>query len=135
MRRAAAQCSAGEQCCADIYQKLLRWGVTEEDASEVVARLVSDGFVDDARYARAFAHDRIRYHRWGRVKIAYMLRQRGVGGAAIGDALAAIDGEWAEEYAAALGATLAVKRGDRTKAMRYAASHGFTADEIYRAIE
>ena len=140
LTRAAALCSAGEQCSGDIHDKLLRWGCPEEDAAEIVARLVGERFIDDTRYALAFTHDRIRYARWGRVKIQYALRQKGIDGEAIATALRAIDDEWSEEYGEALRHTLAkcpvdssadyeTRQRQRARQLRHAASHGFTAAE------
>ena len=146
LTKAAALCGASEQCSSDMHTRLIKWGVSDEDASEIMARLIDNHFIDDLRYARAFTHDKLRYNRWGRVKIAYALRQKQLASATITEALRAIDDEWAEEYREALLHTVAphgpeALRNDiagnpkqRDKTLRHAASHGFTADEIYEIL-
>ncbi len=47
-------------------------------AASVLARLRSEGLVDDARYARQFARDRSANRRQGRFRITRELRARGV---------------------------------------------------------
>lgn len=49
-----------------------------ELASPVLARLRAEGLVDDARYARQFARDRLANRRQGRFRIVRELQARGV---------------------------------------------------------
>ena len=70
---AAARCARQECSRRDISTKLVGKGATAAEAREVVDRLVGEGFIDDARYARAFVADKFRFEHWGRVKISYML--------------------------------------------------------------
>lgn len=71
---ATAACAARECCVAEIASKLLRKGVPSEAVDALTDRLVSEGFIDHARYARAYASDKFRFERWGRIKIRYSLR-------------------------------------------------------------
>lgn len=138
LNKVAALCAMSEQCETDIRQKLLKWGVEETVADEILDVLIQEGYLSDQRYARAFAHDHIRYDHWGRMKIAYMLRQKRVRTEAIEDALRAIDDEWAEEYHEGLMRTLGQIPDDfslRQKIMRRAASRGFLTEEIMAVLE
>ena len=58
LHRAAALCSSSEHCIADIREKLSRWGIGEPDARTIVERLVQERFIDEGRYAIAFAKDK-----------------------------------------------------------------------------
>ncbi len=74
-------CSRAEYCSADVTRKALR--SLEGDsaaAGRVVAALVRERYVDDARYASAFARDKASLQGWGPVKIRYALRAKGITG-------------------------------------------------------
>ena len=62
-----ALCARKEYCSADIYKKALK-GLDgdEEAAAAMVASLVEDKFVDDLRYATAFARDKACLDGWDR---------------------------------------------------------------------
>lgn len=87
---ATATCAARECCVAEIASKLLRKGVPSEAVDALTDRLVSEGFIDHARYARAYASDKFRFERWGRIKIRYSLRHLQIPDELIDSALAEI---------------------------------------------
>ena len=39
---------------------------------------ISDKYIDDKRYAAAFANDKIKFSHWGKIKVAYALRQKNI---------------------------------------------------------
>jgi regulatory protein len=53
-------------------------GVGPEEVDEVVDRLVSDGVLDDARYAYRYAEDKRQLRGWGRERIRLALLDRGI---------------------------------------------------------
>ena len=133
MNRAAALCSRSEQAPSDIREKLLKWGLDPEEASKVLEQLISQGFIDEQRYARAFVNDRFAFNGWGRVKIAHQLRLKGVPNEIISEAMNLID---EEKYRERLIGLLQAKWravSDReprvawAAMMRFAASRGFEA--------
>ena len=69
MNRAAALCARSEQAPQDIREKLVKWGLGSHDADGIVQRLSEQGFLDEARFARAFVKDRFAFNGWGRIKI------------------------------------------------------------------
>ena len=88
---AAARCARQECSRRDISTKLVGKGATAAEAREMVDRLVGEGFIDDARYARAFVADKFRFEHWGRVKISYMLHLKGLPDNVVDEALQQID--------------------------------------------
>ena len=78
LKNLADKCSRKEYCSADIRKKLEQWELPEEEAAKVMQFLQEHHFVDDRRYARNYAEDKARFNRWGRQKIALMLRQKGI---------------------------------------------------------
>jgi regulatory protein len=89
--RLAAYCSAAERCIQDVRQKIQAAGLTDEAAGRIIAALEKENFIDEARYARSFVNDRLRFNRWGRIKIAAELRRKGIPPALCREALEAID--------------------------------------------
>lgn len=137
--RLAGLCAGSEQCSADMRGKALKAGLSASDADRIVEYLVGNRYVDDARFARAYASDKVRFCGWGRMKIRMGLRGKGVSDAEISDALAAIE---ASEYSEALAKALAAKARsldlsdvkDRRSLYRHLASRGFESGLIVAAI-
>ncbi len=135
--KAGAYCSAAEHCESEVRLKLSQWGYTETAAQDmVIDYLRHEHFIDDERYCRAFVHDKVRYQAWGREKIRMMLQAKRLPRQAIQDALDTID---ETEYNRVLLHLLQKKQRllqrdepemQRQKLLRYAASHGFSFDEI-----
>ena len=48
------QCARAERCSGDALRLMRRWGVTDDEARKVLARLVAERFIDDQRYADAY---------------------------------------------------------------------------------
>lgn len=141
LQRAASLCSGSEHCTGQIRDKLLVWGLDDDDTEAVLARLVEEKFIDDRRFARAYCHDRFHYARWGRVKIAAMLRQLRLCDADISEALGTIPDE---DYREAI--SEAVRQKDRTlrdddpyrrkgKLVRHLLSRGFEMGLVIDAVD
>ena len=59
-----ALCARSEHCQHELLEKMRQWGVGEAEQAQVMARLVSERYVDDERFARAFVLDKVRYNKW-----------------------------------------------------------------------
>ena len=97
--RAEAYCSAAEHCRSEVRAMLERHGAEKPDIESIINHLVKEGFIDESRYARAFVHDKVRFAKWGRVKIAQALWQKRIPQDITDAALESID---YDEYLAAL---------------------------------
>lgn len=87
MSRAARYAAASERCTSQLRRKLRDWGATPADAERILTRLVDERLVDDARFARVYAHSKQRQG-WGALKVRAGLRQLSLPDAAIAAALA-----------------------------------------------
>lgn len=134
--KAAALCTASEKCEADVREKLQAWGVDAADAERVITYLVKENFLDEGRFCRAFVKDKLRFNKWGRMKIAYALKPKGINANMLADAFDEID---EAEYLQTLTDLLQAKlRGlkykdeyDRKgKLYRFALSRGFEMEAI-----
>ena len=144
LSRMAALCSVSEHCESEIREKLLKAAVSDDDAQRIIDRLTDEGYLDSARYCRAFSRDKLRFSHWGRLKIQQALRAKGLPGDDIREALSALDQELGDDYGAILRNTLEQKNRTlrdtddyvrRGKLIRFAASRGFTMDEILDALD
>ncbi len=85
-------CAKQECCSADMLQKALKaLDYDRAAAQEVVDALVKDKYVDDARYAAAFAREKASITGWGPIKIRYALAGKGIKGETVDNALEEID--------------------------------------------
>ena len=140
LARAASLCSVGEHCCSDIREKLLRWGLEEDDVQRVIQYLKDENYIDNERYARAFCHDKLLYNHWGRQKMQLMLRAAGLSSSEIRHGIEALS---PDEYHSILLQTLRQKMNTlheqdayarRAKLIRHLLSRGFLMDEILEVL-
>lgn len=140
LKRASALCSRQEQCTRHIREKLVQWNVEQQDAEKIIQRLTEENFLNDYRFAECFVKDKFRFNRWGKVKIAYMLRLKGIDEDSIQDALDKIDNNAYYQVCADLirdkSASLKEKNlfTRKGKLYRFAAGRGFDPDLIHRIL-
>lgn len=139
--RLSALCAQAEHCRHELFEKMRRWGLDEAVAERVATRLVSERYVDDERYARAFVRDKVRYQKWGRRKIEQGLWQKHIADDIRQRVLNHIDDE---EYLSVLRPLLKQKRKGikassdyelNQKLLRFAFSRGFTFDIIRQCLD
>lgn len=133
LKRLASLCARSEQCRHDIHMKLIRTRLSETDRKKILDYLIDNRFVDDARYARAFANDKVRFSAWGRRKIAAALAAKRIARPLIADALDAIEPDDYREAAlrAARSKASALDLSeyeDRCRLMRHLLQKGFESD-------
>lgn len=140
LSRLQAQCVRREYCVRNIRAKALK--AVEGDAAlaeEMVASLVADRFVDDRRYAEAFAREKASLSGWGATKIAYALSGKGVARETIREALDQLDTEAAsrkmEAVLAAKCRLLAQDPQGKLKLLRFALSRGYGYDEVREVVD
>lgn len=141
LNKAAAYCTTCERCISEVTAKLVSWGVDTVVQRRIVDRLLHENFVCEERYSHAFVNDKLRFNRWGRIKIAAALREKRLPGNLIKDALEQIDGD---EYMNTLRDVIDAKRRElrgkddytsKQKILRFAASRGFEPNLIMQAIK
>lgn len=137
-KKMAAVCSRSEQCSPDIRKKLIAFGLNEAETDEVIGKLKSEKFIDDERFAKAYVAEKFRLNKWGRVKIRYYLKAKGLNDQIIETGLDNLD---EEKYKAALLETMKekarkVKKKSKYEKMaqiiRFAQSRGYEPELIHR---
>lgn len=90
-------CSRREYCVSDIRKKLMvHLDGNAAEAGEILEHLISERYVDDLRYASAYARDKASISGWGATKIRYMLSAKGISSDVISQALEEIDASKAQ---------------------------------------
>lgn len=137
----AALCAQAEHCQWEMVEKMRKWEIPEEAQARIMERLVKERYVDDERFARAFAKDKVRYNKWGRRKVEQALWQKHIDEDIRKIVLKEIDDE---EYLSVLRPLLKQKRKSikaqndyelNQKLMRFALGRGFTFDIIKQCID
>jgi len=134
-------CARSEHCQQEMLDKMRQWGVSEEEQAQVMERLIREKYVDDARFARAFVYDKIRYNKWGRRKVEQALWLKRIDNSIGQSILDEVDNE---EYLSILRPMLKQKRkGIKAKSeyeltmklIKFALGRGFTMDLIKQCID
>lgn len=74
----------------EVKEKLYGFGLRQSDVESLISRLIEENFLNEERFAIAFAGGRFRIKKWGRVKIRYELRLKRVSAYNIENALGSI---------------------------------------------
>jgi len=89
--KAASFCSYQERYQQEVRDKLYSYGLHQDDVEDLLSYFISEGFVNEERFARAFAGGRFRLKKWGRNKIELELKHRHLSGYCIKKGLEEID--------------------------------------------
>lgn len=84
-------CAYQERSHSEVKDKLYQLGVWKKDHDEIIASLIEDNYLNEERFAIAFAGGKFRMKQWGRVKIKYELKQKQVSDYSIKKAMKQID--------------------------------------------
>ena len=139
LSRLESLCSKSEYCISDVRTKALKaLGGDSSRAAEVVESLLADAYVDEHRYAAAFAREKSSLTGWGPVKISFALRGKGIPQEVISGAMEEIDGEAADarlrRLLAAKAKTLEGDPQARLKLIKYALSRGYEYSQVEKAL-
>lgn len=128
-------CSRREYCRSDVMKKAVAaLDGNQSEAARIVDILVEERYVDDLRYASAFARDKSSISGWGSVKISHMLSAKGISRDIIKEALEEIDEEKASSRLDKLLQSKARSLKDdpqaKLKLLRFALGRGYGYDEV-----
>lgn len=138
--KAAKYCAYQERTQQEVRDKLYSYGLSREAVEDVLTELIMEGFVNEERYAKAFCRGKFINNKWGRVKIAIALRQKGISDYCVRAGMQEID---EEEYQSLLKSLIEKKRESlsdeeeyvrKHKTARYAVGKGFEPDLVWKAL-
>jgi regulatory protein len=84
-------CTYQERSHQEVKDKLYSLGLYPGEVEELLSQLISENYLNEERYAIAFAGGKFRAKHWGRIKIRYALKLQRVSDYCIKKALAIID--------------------------------------------
>ena len=95
IQRAVGLLSRREHSRLELTRKLCERGLAADEVEAAVEKLATDGWQDDARFAQFLLRSRVSGG-YGPIRIRAELATHGLDREAISSALAAFDGDWAE---------------------------------------
>jgi regulatory protein len=140
LAKARAYCARQERAQQEVRDKLYAWEVPAKEVEPIISQLISEGYLNEARFAEHYAVSKFRQKGWGLRKIEAALKHKQVSPPCIALALRALD---VEEYDRGL--QQAVERKwerlnepdayrKHQKLMRYFLGRGYSADAVERAL-
>jgi len=129
-------CAYQERAQQEVRNKLYEWGLWTDAVENIIIQLIAGNFLNEERFAKAYAQGKFKLKGWGRIKIKQGLKLKNIPPALLKKALQTID---ADDYIAMLSKILykkaalltekdAFKR--RYKLQQYALSRGYESDLI-----
>lgn len=133
-------CSYQERTHREVDDKLQSLGMIPEVREKILISLLQNNFLNEERFAKAFARGKFNNNQWGKVKIKQHLIQKGVSSANISIGLAEITEEayfatiqtLAHKYQLKNKETNPYKR--KQKLFRYLQQKGFETSVIYTCV-
>lgn len=135
--KAEHYCAFQERSQQEVRDKLYAWGLHREEVENLLVDLIMEDFLNEERFALAYATGRHRLKKWGRYKIQQGLKQKSVSEPIIRIALDHLD---EEEYRATLAEVLAKKATSlrvedpfrrKHRLVNYALSKGYERELIF----
>lgn len=130
-------CAYQERCQQEARNKLYDLGMWPEAVENIIVKLIEDNFLNEERFAMAFARGKFIIKKWGRIKIKQELKQKRVSDYCLKKALQQID---ETEYINTLNKIMENKRKlikepnkikFQYKLMNYALSKGYEKDLVF----
>src|SRR3978361_855124 len=134
LAKAEHYCAYQERSQQEVRDKLYEWGMYPQGVENVIAKLIDGNFLNEERFANAYARGKFNQKGWGRIKIKQGLKFKKVSDPLIKKALKTIDGD---DYLTMLNkiiqkkATLLTEKDPfkrRYKLHQYALSRGYESD-------
>ena len=91
--KVARFCAYQERAPSEVRAKLSSYGLGIEQLEQVMVELVEDGFINEHRFALAYARGRLRLKKWGKLKIKKGLENYEVDPQCISEILSSISNE------------------------------------------
>ena len=139
-QKARHYCTYRERSQQEVRDKLYEWGLHSNDVENNIAELITAGFLNEERFARAYCGGKFRINGWGKNKIRNGLIQKKVSPKCIEIGLSGID---ANDYRNKLKKIISLKlKGvakkdllkGKQKAARFAIGKGFESGLVWEII-
>lgn len=135
-----AYCAYQERSQQQLRDKLYEYGLTPDEVENLIAELIGDNFINEERFAKAYAGGKFRIKKWGRNKIRQGLKLHKISDYCLRKGMTEID---PDEYYDTLKELIRKKAAGlrekdpftlKTKLARYAIGKGYEQDLVWDAI-
>ena len=92
-QKAKYYCAYQERSHAEVKKKLYGFGLYKNEVEILLSRLIEENYLNEERFAIAFAGGKFRIKQWGKTKIKYELKMRQISDYNIKKALSQIEEE------------------------------------------
>lgn len=134
-------CAYQERSHHEVKDKLYSYGLYSGQVDELLSELITQGFLNEERFARAYAGGKFRMKKWGRLKIINEMERLGLTKKCINIGLSEIDGD---DYYRTLIDLLNKKASlvedqnifiRKSKIAKYAIGKGFEPDLVWKYLK
>ena len=91
LEKAKSYCAYQERCHKEVSDKLYSWKLNADEINYIIDHLIQENYLNEERFAIAFAGGKFRIKHWGRQKIVTKLKEKRVSEYCIKKALEEID--------------------------------------------
>src|SRR5687768_10604150 len=71
-------CAYQERCHQEVRGKLYEYSLFKDEVEDILTNLITEGFLNEERFAKAYAGGKFRMKKWGRLKIIHELEIKGL---------------------------------------------------------
>ncbi|MDZ4710019.1 MAG: regulatory protein RecX [Saprospiraceae bacterium] len=135
-------CNFQERCHKEVRSKGLKLGFYGATLEELISQMVSEGLLNEERYARSLARGKFRNNQWGKIKIVQTLKQHDVSEYSIRKALTELDeAEYRKTLAKLIQAKAKTLSGEialfqkKQKIINYLLQKGFEYEVIQEVLD
>jgi regulatory protein len=76
LQKARDYCVYQERCHQEVRDKLYGWGLYPDAVENCISALIAEGFLNEERFAKAYAGGKFRLKGWGKIKIRQALKHK-----------------------------------------------------------
>lgn len=91
LQKLARYCAYQERCVQELEQKMKNLEVLPSEFTEYLTWLSENNYLNEARFVEIFVRSKFNQKSWGRTKINYELRKRGISASLLASAWDGID--------------------------------------------
>lgn len=139
--KAEHYCAFQERAQQEVRDKLYSWGLHMQDVEATISQLIEDNFLNEERFARAYARGKFKMKGWGKIKIKQGLKLKQITAPLIRIAMTEID---ASDYFSTLESLILKKNRliqeendfkRKHKLFQYALGRGYESNLIAEVLE
>lgn len=139
--KAEQYCAYQERCQQEVRDKLYEWGLHSNEVEKIISELITSDFLNEERFAKAYASGKFRIKKWGRIKIKVELKKRKISEYCIKKAMQVIN---EDDYLKTIKELIVKKSKDikekkshikNYKLAKYIASKGFEQNLIFELLK